>query len=362
MNVFKTFLLAGLLALPACAQPLLTLPAGANEWAVSPNGAQAGYWSPGQVTVGNQTVQADEIVVARNADGSPALFAPDSQTFAYAVRKGKKWTVVAGGKELAPPPDGAGSVTFLPNSHNLAYVIATPKGHAVSIAGQVWPLDAGTRVEGLRVSGDGRTAAFLCQKAGGWYIAMGSSVWRCQPGQRIVEAALNTDGSQLAWVEDGPKGKTLVLGGRRLGDYQEVKRIVFSPDGRRMCAVVVPAGGGNSVIVREDKEVLSKPGRSLDYPVWDKDSHEMVWGEHDGSRWTVWGRLNPAAPESLNAVPLAFTSDNKVVLLVLGSQQYLKAGDRQSAPFDALSVPVKVSGNSVTFGVRRGHEIYAETL
>jgi hypothetical protein len=311
--------------------------------------------------VGDQTIKADEVVVARGADGNPVLFSPDSQSFAYAARQGKKWTVV-NGKALATAPDGAGSVTFLPNSHNVAYVISTPKGHAVSIAGQVWPLDPGTRVEALRVSGDGRTVAFICQKAGGWYIAMGSSVWRCQPGQKIVDAAMNVDGSQLAWVEDGPKGKTLVLGGRRMGDFQEVKRIVFSPDGRRMCAVVVPAGGGNSFILREDKEQLAKPGRSLDYPVWDNDSHEMVWGEHDGSKWNVWGRLNPAAPESLNAVPLAFTSDNKPVLLVLGPQQYVKAGDRQSAPFDALSVPVKVSRNTVTCAVRRGREIYAETL
>jgi Tol biopolymer transport system component len=163
-------------------------------------------------------------------------WSPDGKRLAYVAKKDGKYGVIEEGKGETIY-DGIEHLTFSPDGKRLAYIAKQGKQFFVVLDGRRLN-DGNQGATWLTFSGDSKAFAYvLVVERGRERVVVGEKTFDVETAIGVGPVALNTDGTQYAYVVHRIGNSVLVLNGREIPGYATwfmPASPVFSPDGRRV--------------------------------------------------------------------------------------------------------------------------------
>lgn len=292
-----------------------------------------------------------------SATAQPVAFSYDGAHYAYVGRAGEEWVLMADGKELARVP-GAGAagntdvrIQFTgDDGKHLLMARSTNNGYELWVDGQKWPGfyssgGSGVAATDPLVTPDGTRIAYAA------HITPDKStvvVDGKDAGYQADGLQWTTDGKHLVAVASSPQGQQLLVDGKSLFKAHNIYGVYVAPVTNRMIAVLLhqdsKTGNGQFLLVdgkpvpaslsEQIKKVIFSPDGKRYAAIGGKAGAEFV--VIDGKKGQEYQVINNA--EGIPNANLTFSPDSRKVVYeaMANGKWFIVTDDDESDAFNNL--------------------------
>jgi|ERR1041384_2755924 WD40 repeat protein len=293
-------------------------------------------------------------------------FSSDGRSVLCRAQKGEKMLVLVGdsrGEEY----DEVKWPSFAPDHKTVVYE-AFKDGKSFIVLGDKIE---GSRYEGVKSYAFARDGSLIYEARIGRKKVIVSGD---QPGEGFEDLSLPRVGNDIAYTGEADGKEFLVVGRRRLANYDKIDDLTFSPDGKTLAYAAKEKGKWFMVIGGEK-------GASFDwvqYPVFSPDRKKVAYtassgkdrkyfvmvGNEEGEKYDkVWNVL--FSPDGKSLAYSAEVGRNTFVAYKasLSSKKIVVVGDRKSEEYSEIrNVTFSPDGKSVVFGAIKGRQLWWKVM
>ncbi len=217
---------------------------------------------------------------------------------AYVVHKGDINYIVRAGQEDKATALPSGNDNLEPvisaDGKHMAYAMKQKDGQeTIVLDGKEGPPHAAASPTQLLFSPDGKTLAYPLAGNGHFWVVAGE---RLGPYEQVGPLAFSPDSKRFAYAAKVDGKMRVIVDGQAGEGYDEIPRILFMPDSGKLAYAAYrasPAGGGTLLAVLDGKEVSRFEVNESDAwvakstCVLSPDGKHIAWAIQNGQQWSV---------------------------------------------------------------------------
>lgn len=310
---------------------------------------------------GKRFAVIDHVEQAPADDARFLVFAPSGRHWAYAARRGERWSIVTDVGDMGDWDDLAEEPPLFSADGTQLAVRAVRQGKpvvALSVLGsddaaavpahaqtggggatrptsapaEIGPFD--TILPHSLTFAAGKTLSFAATDAGRSFFVVNGSRSDAGTSTIVSGPTFSSRADHTAFVARTSEGVVAVIDGRAGAPYEAIPSlVVFSQDGQHSAYVAVKSG--KSLVVSDGKE--GEPcDEVMSAPLFSADGKHMAYVARDGKKQSAV--LDGKRQESADAVGrLAFSPDGRLACGVQrGHDTLLRFGDAETAPYSGF--------------------------
>ena len=278
-------------------------------------------------------------------DGERPIFSPDSRRLAYVARIKRTWRVVVDGRE-DKTYDGVleDSLRFSPDSRHYAYAAKRGDKQVLVLNGAEVGTYERVSVGSMLFSPESSRLAYGAERKGKIVLVTVGAAAGAKATETVTPLfspvfRFSPDGKRLACILRSDGGERIVLEGKPLEQYEEVRPPVFGPKGKRFGFLA--RRGGRSFAVIDGK---AQPGYEHVYALhFSPDGKHSAYVTEQGKKWRVVidGKPGPAC-DGIMAAESFFSPDGERNAYVLrrGNKAIAVIDGVEGRPYDNI-MPIK---------------------